>query len=285
MGDTGRPITAGLLFGGIILLSAGWIASAPGQEKRVIPDHSGFQTCESCHAAKQAEWEATSHGKAVRTITEKKPDATDCSGCHSSAGSVVGSGAGSGDYHKPSCLACHDPVNGGFERKLRMDREKLCELCHAQRAVFLGKGARGIVDSRNFHSGVPCVSCHMTEGNHRMKVLRPDDPGLTEKRLDTCTACHMDDNREARVGQIQEWQSTYDESVAPLRADLKEIDAALAKKPDLLDARLKSKLEDIKHNLSILERDGSRGAHNFVFLLEISSLAAADLKEIKAAIP
>jgi len=162
--------------------------------------------------------------------------------------------------------------------------EKLCDTCHTQRSIFLGLGAKGIEDSRNFHSGVPCISCHMTEGNHAMKVLRPDDPGLTEKRLDTCTACHKDNNREARIEQIQEWQSTYDESMAPLLADVKAIEEALKKKPELLDASLKSKLEGVKTNLALLENDGSRGFHNFVFLLEITSLASGDLKEIKAAI-
>ena len=148
----------------------------------------------------------------------------------------------------------------------------------------MGVGAKGIEEARNFHSGVPCVSCHMSEGNHQMKVIRPDDPGLTDKRLDTCTACHMDNNREARVRQINEWQSTYDENMAPLLADVKTIEAALQKTPGLLSAPVKAKFDDVKSNLSILEKDGSRGFHNFVFSLEITSLAAGDLKEIKAAI-
>jgi hypothetical protein len=124
----------------------------------------------------------------------------------------------------------------------------------------------------------------MSEGNHKMKVLRPDDPGLTEKRLDTCTACHKDNNREARVQQIREWQSTYEENMAPLLADVKTIESALKNKPSVLDASQKSRFDDVKANLSILEMDGSRGFHNFVFSLEITSLAAGDLKEIKAAI-
>jgi len=115
-------------------------------------------------------------------------------------------------------------------------------------------------------------------------VLRPDDPSLTEKRLDTCTACHRDNNRVARVEQIHEWQSTHDENMAPLLADVKIIEEALKKTPGLLNASLISKFEDLKANLSILEKDGSHGFHNFVFSLEITSLAARDLKEIKAAI-
>ena len=59
----------------------------------------------------------------------------------------------------------------------------------------------------------------MSEGNHQMKVLRPDDPGLSEKRLDTCTTCHKDNNRVGRVQQIQEWQSTYDGKMKALLAD------------------------------------------------------------------
>lgn len=165
-----------------------------------------------------------------------------------------------------------------------MDPDKLCDVCHTQRAVFWGTGARGIGDSRIYHSGVPCIGCHMTEGNHRMEVLRPDDPGLTEDRLDTCTECHMDNNREARVEQIQEYQLTYDEAMEPLLEDIRTIDAALTRTPKLLDAAMKSKFEDVKFNLKLLEDDGSRGFHNFVFFLEISSQASRDLKKIKAAI-
>jgi hypothetical protein len=72
--------------------------------------------------------------------------------------------------------------------------------------------------------------------------------------------------------------------MAPLLADVKTIEAALKKKPGLLSPSLKSKYDDVTANLSILEKDGSRGFHNFVFSLEITSLAADDLKKIKAAI-
>jgi hypothetical protein len=51
-----------------------------------------------------------------------------------------------------------------------------------------------------------------------------------------------------------------------------------------LNASLKSKLEDVKANLALMENDRSRGFHNFVFSLEIAALAKDSLKEIKAAI-
>jgi predicted CXXCH cytochrome family protein len=279
---------AALLSTGIIGISiAGFATFTIADEKKEIPDHSSFQSCQACHAEKLSMWEASGHGKAISQIAKNDPSAADCSGCHSSIRPEVkqtSDNANKESFHKASCLACHSRQKSEFSHRTVMDPEKLCASCHAQRSVFWGTGAKGIDDLRNYHSGVPCVSCHMTEGNHKMKALRPDDPGLSEKRQDTCTACHQDNNREARVRQLHEYQSTYDENMAPLLADVKNIEARIGKKPHLLNASLKSKFEDVKANLSLLEKDGSRGFHNFVFSLEIASQAAAGLKEIKAAI-
>jgi predicted CXXCH cytochrome family protein len=278
------------IFSSTIIIAALFVAVIVAGEKKEIPDHSSFQSCQACHAEKASMWAASGHSKAIRLIAENKQAAKDCGSCHSpqsQAGKPQGAAtdvAKKESFHKVSCLACHSRQKTEYAHRLVVDPETLCILCHTQKPIFLGHGAKGIEDSRNFHSGVPCFSCHMTEGNHRMKVLRPDDPGLTEKRLDTCTACHKDNNREGRVRQIQEWQSIYDESMKPLMADVKSIDEALRKKPDILDAVLKSKLDDVKANLSLLEKDGSRGFHNFVFMMEITDNAAADLKKIKAAI-
>ncbi len=280
---------AALVYAGVAgIFLFGFMSPGVAQDKKEIPDHAGFESCQACHAEKSSMWEASNHGPAIRKMVKVDAAAAVCSGCHSPQGSGQQTTAAAepqkDSHHKIACLACHSRQKTEFIHRIVMDPEKLCDVCHTQRSVFLGLGAKGIEDSRNFHSGVPCVSCHMTEGNHKMKVLRPDDPGLTEKRQDTCTACHMDNNREARVGQIQEWQSTYDENMAPLLADVKTIEAALQKNPNALKAPLKSKFADVKANLSLLEKDGSRAFHNFAFMLEITSLASGDLKAIKASI-
>lgn len=274
---------------GIVLAAVtGYVALAA--ETKEIPDHRGFQSCEACHAEKQDMWDASEHGEAIRRIVKKNPEATDCGGCHSAGppearkqGAATDPAPNDG-FHEIPCLACHTRESSQYDHRLVMDPEKLCDACHTQRAIFWGKGARSVEDIRNFHSGVSCISCHMTEGNHRMKVLRPDDPGLTGKRLDTCTACHMDNNREARVRQIQEWQGIYEENMDPLLADVEAVEAVLEKTPGLLDPGLKTKFENIRFNLALLENDGSRGFHNFVLLLEITSQASGDMKAIKAAI-
>ena len=187
-------------------------------------------------------WESSNHRNAIRGIARQDPSVTDCAGCHSSEASEArqenaadGSVQADG-FHKISCLACHTRQESEFDHRVVMDPANLCDVCHFQRDVFWGKGARGIKDSRIYHSGVLCTGCHMTEGNHKMEVLRPDDPTLTEDRLDTCTACHMDNNREARVDQIQEYQLTYEQFMPPLLADVAAIEAALQKTSGLLAA-------------------------------------------------
>jgi predicted CXXCH cytochrome family protein len=272
----------------LVLWVAAWITFADAEETKTIPDHTNFTSCKACHAEKRKMWEESNHGKAIRQTVHNNTGATDCSGCHASETSESLQQKAATDsqesHHKEACLACHSRQQAESQKRLVMDPQKLCTTCHFQSSVFLGLGAKGIEDSRNFHSGVLCYTCHMTEKNHDMKVIRPDDPGLTGKRQDTCTACHMDNNREARVKQIQEWQSTYNENMPPLLADVKTIEEALSKNPRLLKASLKSKFDDVKANLALLEKDGSHGFHNFVFMLEITSMAKTDLKIIKAAI-
>jgi predicted CXXCH cytochrome family protein len=269
----------------VSILFMGLVVFAGAQETKEIPDHSAFNSCSACHAAKDSMWLESGHGQAIRKIVAVNPAATDCIGCHAlkSPTPTQTLADSKESHHKISCLACHKQQKTEFIHKLVMDPEKLCLTCHTQNRIFLGLGAKGIEDSRNFHSGVPCVLCHMSEGNHRMKVIRPDDPGVTDKRTDTCTAsCHKD--RAARIHQIQEWQSSYDEAIKPILADIKMIEEALTKKPTALKTALKSKFEDVKANLAILQNDGSRGFHNIDFSLEVMALATADIKTIKAAI-
>lgn len=283
-----RNIASILAAGILIALVAVPSPAASAEETKSIPDHTHFQSCQGCHADKNKLWEESSHGKAIRQTVHYAAGTAECSGCHSQAkpnAPAKTAALPQESNHKEACLACHSRQKTEHSKRLVMDPQKLCATCHFQSDVFLGLGAKGIEDSRNFHSGVLCYTCHMTEKNHDMKVIRPDDPALAgSKRQDSCTACHVDNNREARVRQIQEWQSTYKENMPPLQADVKMIAGALAKNPKALKVPMQAKFEDVKANLAILEKDGSTGFHNFVFMLEITSMASKDLKAIKAAI-
>jgi predicted CXXCH cytochrome family protein len=259
---------------------------AIADDKKEIPDHTNLASCQTCHAEKQKMWEASGHFKAINAVSRN--DKADCYSCHSAEGFAAKRQGNKVDpskkdaFHTVSCLACHDPRNSKLPHKLVADAGELCDSCHPQRDVLKGQGARGIEDVRSVQSAVACSSCHMTEGNHLMKVLRPDDPNLSEKRIDTCTACHKDNNRKARARQLQDWQSEFKEKMDVVQADANSIGAVLKEKPDLLNAELKKKLDDVRFNLANLVIEGSHGAHNFDYALEIMAAASKDLREIKA---
>jgi predicted CXXCH cytochrome family protein len=192
---------------------------------------------------------------------------------------------GGKDWAGPiSCVACHNPHYSDNPSQLVMKPEKLCGECHFQDEVLRGRGAKGIEETRCLHTAIPCYSCHMTEGNHLMKVLRPDDPDLADNRTDSCSDCHEVKDRKMRAHQIREWESLYKEAMDPIQSDLKAVEMALKKNPDLLNAELMAKLVDLKANLSIIIEDGSEGVHNLDYTLEIMAVAKRHLMEIKKAI-
>lgn len=240
-----RDTSLSRLSGVGVLAVAGWCLYAAAGEGARGPDHSGFESCLECHAGRHREWRESGHSPAT------------------------------------GCLRCHDPA-ATVPVRLAADRDKLCESCHSQRAVLRGTGAEGIEETRSFHSGVACVSCHMTGGSHSMKVLRPDDPALPEDRVDSCTACHKDNNRNTRARQLRDWQSWYRETMEPLEAGLAEIEARMKDRPDLFTDEVKQKLSGVRRNLAIIERDGSAGAHNLDYALEVMALASRRLKEMEA---
>ena len=183
-----------------------------------------------------------------------------------------------------TCAACHNPHYSENTAQLVMNPKELCKSCHFQGAVLKGFGAKGIEETRSLHTAAPCVACHMTEKNHLMKMLRPDDPTLSEDRLDSCSACHEIKDRKMRSRQLQDMESWYKEAVEPVQNELKVIEEKLKDNPDILNTELKAKLDDVKANLSIILNDGSNGVHNLDYALEIMYSAKRQLKKIKESI-
>lgn len=258
-------------------------------------EDAGAQACIACHESaaykgRSLDMHRTSiHIKALGLASSNAQASADCFGCHSDDGFKAKQRGKTVDvaqkqsFGTVTCTTCHNvPHTAKYPHQLVMDVEDLCSSCHTQRAVLQGTGAKGIDDTRSFHSNVDCISCHMSDGNHLMKLIRPDDPAVSDTRRDTCTTCHKDNNRPARAKQLNEWQATYKEQMDPVQASLNVLNAALKEKPGLLNEEMKKKLNDVRANLLILAKDKSRGAHNIDFSLEIISSAAKDLAAIKA---
>ena len=147
-----------------------------------------------------------------------------------------------------------------------------------------GTGASGVVDTPGVHSKVRCIDCHMTETNHLMKVIRPDDPDLAGSRVDLCTACHKDSDRKTQASHLRKWDSIYSKQMQALQADMKYIRSAVKTDKEILKGDLKSKFERANINVMLLMRDCSHGAHNFEFATIIMSKARDDLDAVKGAI-
>jgi len=271
------------------------IGTLVAQDNKETPANVGSQACLACHESAAAlfkrnseAWGASAHSKALGLVVNNSQSSPDCYSCHSDEGFKAKAQGKKVDlvqkasFNPVTCVTCHKvPHEAQNNHQLVMDPETLCSSCHTQRSALQGKGARGIEETRSFHSAVDCISCHMTDGTHSMKVFRPDDPEVSENRVDTCTACHKDNNRKARITQLQEWQASYKLDMDRLQAEVNTISAALKENPALLDDNMKSKLNDVRFNLSILVRDRSRGAHNVDFTGEILSVASKSLKEIE----
>jgi len=288
-----RALCSGLIAAAVLAVISGVVFA---QDKKETPENQGPQACVACHPSDAkfprnlSMWEASGHSKSLSLVIKNSQASPDCYSCHSDEGfkaKLEGKKidvAQKESFNPVTCATCHKfPHDGENPQKLALDPESLCASCHTQRTVLQGKGAKGIDETRSFHSAVDCVSCHMTEGNHLMKVIRPDDPDLSEQRNDTCTACHRDNNRKARVGQLQEWQKSYKESMDSLQAAVNTLTASLKENPALWDDQMKARLSDVRANLGLLARDRSRGAHNFDFASEIFEHASKSLREINEA--
>jgi predicted CXXCH cytochrome family protein len=256
----------------------------PVDSKKIPPDSNVTAN----HLRNYNMWAASGHGKALGAISKNDKAAADCYGCHSAEGFLAKLEGRTIDltdkqkFNTLSCVTCHEPHNSDNPRQLVMEPEKLCSSCHTQEATLKGRGATGIEETKGVHSGITCIQCHMTEGNHLMHVIRPDDADLKESRADSCTSCHKDSNKKTQAAFLQEWQASFTKSMDGLQSDLKIIGASLKTNPDLLNPDLKKLLDTTRGNLSIISRDGSRGAHNIAFATRIMNQARTDLDLIKA---
>ena len=124
----------------------------------------------------------------------------------------------------------------------------------------------------------------MTEANHLMKVIRPDDPDLAESRTDSCTACHKNSDRKSNASSLQEWESIYSKQMDAIQKDLKYIRSATKADAGIMTGDLKSKFESVGANVMLLMRDGSHGTHNFQLTTKIMNQAREDLDIVKEAV-
>ena len=177
--------------------------------------------------------------------------------------------------HKVDCLECHTEMTHHLRPKESVSKGE-CAQCHQQghglsEAFYRGEGGRGAPVTPNpmYLTRVGCSGCHRHFG---------DGDGVREKTTPAkevaCLACHGT-KYEGLLGQ---WQKHFGPAAD---ATLAEVTSALASagRAGPAGTPLLRKLEDAKHDATLVVKDGSRGAHNPWFarkLLESAFAASQD---------
>ncbi|BDG62030.1 ammonia-forming cytochrome c nitrite reductase subunit c552 [Caldinitratiruptor microaerophilus] len=258
------------------------------------------------HLRQYAPLQASAHATAVESLVASGHAQDSCYRCHSTEARLAaerGAKVNTAGLHDGiTCVACHDPHASRHEAQLREEQNELCMDCHngsipaGQTArpgsvvhhpmaeMFKGVGAIGVPgESPSPHNamGVTCASCHMTDGNHMFKVIKPAEVAGTNRK-DSCVACHQTSIPEVRQAYLDMWQNTVKAKVAALEKQLAQADARLKARPGIA-ADLKAKVDVARTNVSFVKSDGSWGVHNFDYAVKVLGVAERNLNEFFAA--
>ncbi len=254
-------------------------------------------------------WEQSAHATAVLTLAGNDHASDRCYSCHAAEAfqnQLAGKTAPAD--HKQyedaiTCSACHDPHNSTNPGQLRMPEEQLCITCHngsipeggslkpgsaahhPMKEMLEGYGAINIAPTEGAHSGLTCTDCHMTEGNHLMRVIKPSEVADTARK-DTCTSCHThaDSSKESREVYLEMWQEAIGRRIEQVKGDVAVIDAVLKASPSALSADLKAKYDAAKTNMTFVDADASKGVHNFEYAIKIMAESQKTMAEVRKAL-
>ncbi|HWI50705.1 MAG TPA: ammonia-forming cytochrome c nitrite reductase subunit c552 [Symbiobacteriaceae bacterium] len=289
----------------------------PGMKLSDVPGFKGVEhSTEGApmamhHKGAVGGWAISGHANATNLLAERGEsylNRQECIKCHSTAaGKMIAEGktfVASKDMVNDgvSCVACHDPHGSNNPASLKMDAQALCMSCHSvarggapvaqigttraphspQGDMVQGISAIGVAPTKGPHSEVGCIECHMTDANHEFKIVKPADViGTTRK--DSCSACHTNSSPEARDVYLTMWEESINAKVAAVKADVAIIDAAVKANPNVLGTK-KADYENARANYWMVEKDNSKGAHNFEYAIKVITKAQKDITAIKTAI-
>jgi nitrate/TMAO reductase-like tetraheme cytochrome c subunit len=226
-----------------------------------------------------------------------------CHSCHAEVGHIER--LGETDFlhekhvtdHKVECFECHDEIHHGLmplERPRAAESEG-CGSCHASTheaasLLLAGTGAAGVPDqpSRMYETRVGCAACHTgrsgyrvraplaahasdgaagVDGAHRFVLSGAPADGAHSASIAAagnvdCIHCHG----PSYDGMLGEWQATVGEQLERLKPLLGELEERLGETDD---GPASTALAEARRNLSLVAFDGSRGAHNVDYALDV----------------
>ncbi len=168
----------------------------------------------------------------------------DCHACHAT-------GEEHGRIHRTrvECLSCHHQTTSN------------CTRCHDIQVRFIHGEALGEKETSPdvMADGVKCVECHTTifQGH-----------SLTEVKK-TCVQCH-----ETRYGEMTDgWQKEISDHMGKVKGSLEALRVQKKRVPDPEKRKVESLTKEIEGVLKAIDRDKSKGVHNFIYAKKLMSEA------------
>ncbi len=160
---------------------------------------------------------------------------------------------------KTDCFSCHHPMEG-----------KNCEGCHnIQGQIFSGVAALEYDSTPGvMSSSLGCADCHVElEHGKTNEIVRA-----------SCETCHGEGYPE----MMDQWQSEVETRMDSIRGKIetvKKMQKRWKGNKETLEF-LKSALKFSEMRLNLVEKDGSRGAHNYMLISQMLEDAALKLKNL-----
>ena len=155
------------------------------------------------------------------------------------------------------CLSCHHQKGSN------------CMGCHEQQVHFIRGEALGEKETRPdvMAEGVKCAECHATlSEKHSLKEIKK-----------TCIECH-----ETRYGEMTDaWQREISEKLRRVRGLLELLKAEKKKASELERRKVETIVKEAEGLLSAVEKDESKGVHNFIYAQKLISEAEGKILSIK----
>jgi len=178
--------------------------------------------------------------------------------------------------HKVECYMCHEQIKHSLNAGAHADKRISCSQCHAQghsaqRDLYTGKGARGIVGapSSMANAQVACIACHRGDSTDAQQVGYPK-PGLRRATVASCVLCHGDDG----AGFLQDWKSQVAAALPRAEAVLSQAEKSPILKKDTVAARI---LSDARYNIGFVK--AAHGVHNVDFAVSILEQSSQVLQD------
>lgn len=143
------------------------------------------------------------------------------------------------------CLSCHHQKGAN------------CAGCHEEQVHFIRGETFGKKEPRPdvMADGVKCIECHATlsKGHSLAEVKK------------TCLECH-----EARYGKMtDEWQKEVSDRMRKLRSSIERLSSQRRMTSETERKKVETLTREVEEILKTLEKDRSKGVHNFIYAREL----------------